>query len=54
VRNYNVESSMRLDVYKAKVAAKENLKKSGEWVRLSAEQQRLADKMVSVSMNTRS
>jgi len=37
---------MRLDVYEAKVAAKENLEKSGEWVKLSAEQQRLVDKMV--------
>jgi len=46
VRDYGVESSMRLDVYRAKVAAKENLEKSGEWVKLSAEQQRLVDKMV--------
>ncbi|KAJ3573206.1 hypothetical protein NP233_g2580 [Leucocoprinus birnbaumii] len=39
VRNYGVESSMRLDVFKAKVAAKENLQKSGEWEKLSPEQQ---------------
>jgi len=37
---------MRLDVYEAKVAAKRHLKKSGEWVKLGAEQQRLVDKMV--------
>jgi metallopeptidase MepB len=46
VRDYGVESSMRLDVFKAKVAAQENLKKSGE--KLSPEQQRLIEKMVCV------
>lgn len=46
VRDYGVESSMRLDVFKAKVAAKENLTKSGEWDKLSSEQQRLVDKMI--------
>jgi len=38
---------MRLDVYQAKVAARKNLKDSGEWDKLSPEQQRLIDKMVS-------
>jgi hypothetical protein len=38
---------MRLDVYKAKVAAQKNLNDSGEWDKLSPEQQRLVDKMVS-------
>jgi metallopeptidase MepB len=47
VRDYGVESSMRLDVYQAKVAAQKNLKESGEWDKLSPEQQRLVDKMVS-------
>lgn len=47
VRDYNVESSMRLDVYQAKVAAQKSLNESGEWDKLSPEQQRLVDKMVS-------
>lgn len=38
---------MRLDVYKAKVAAQKNLKESGEWEKLSAEGKRLVEKMVS-------
>jgi metallopeptidase MepB len=37
---------MRIDVYKAKVTAQDNLKKSGQWDELSAEEQRLVDKMV--------
>lgn len=37
---------MRLDVFQAKVAAEKNLKDSGEWEKLSPEQQRLVDKMV--------
>jgi Zn-dependent oligopeptidase len=48
VRDYGVESSMRIDVYQAKVAAQKNLKDSGEWDKLSPEQQRLVDKMVSL------
>lgn len=39
---------MRVDVYKAKVAARDNLKKSGQWDKLSSEEQRLVDKMVRV------
>ncbi|KXN88219.1 Thimet oligopeptidase [Leucoagaricus sp. SymC.cos] len=46
VRNYGVESSMRLDVFKAKVAAQKNLKESGEWDKLSPEQQRLVEKLI--------
>ncbi|EKM79421.1 hypothetical protein AGABI1DRAFT_113982 [Agaricus bisporus var. burnettii JB137-S8] len=46
VRDYGVESSMRVDVYKAKVAARDNLKKSGQWDKLSSEEQRLVDKMI--------
>jgi hypothetical protein len=38
---------MRLDVYQAKVAAQKNLKESEEWEKLSAEEKRLVDKMVS-------
>jgi hypothetical protein len=37
---------MRIDVFKAKKAAKENAKASGQWDELSPEQQRLVDKMV--------
>ena len=43
---FGVESSMRLDVFKAEIAAKENAKASGQWDNLSPEQQRLVDKMV--------
>jgi Zn-dependent oligopeptidase len=46
LREFAVESSMRLDVFKAKTAAKEKIKTSGQWDKLSAEQQRLVDKMV--------
>ena len=46
VRDFGVECSMRLDVFKAKMAAKENDKASGQWDKLSPEQQRLVDKMV--------
>ncbi|KAI0074009.1 Metalloprotease [Panus rudis PR-1116 ss-1] len=44
MRNYGVESSMRLDVFKAKQAAEENIKKSGK--KLNAEEQRLVEKML--------
>lgn len=37
---------MRLDVYQAKVNAEKNIKASGEWEKLSAEEQRLVEKMV--------
>ncbi|KAG6850281.1 hypothetical protein H0H93_015538 [Arthromyces matolae] len=46
VREFGVESSMRLDVYQAKVAAKKNLEESGEWEKLSPEQKRLVDKYI--------
>lgn len=50
VRDFGVESSMRLDVYQAKVAAEKNLKESGEWEKLSPEEKRLVDKMVRSSI----
>ena len=37
---------MRLDVFEAKKAAKENAEASGQWDKLSPEQRRLVDKMV--------
>lgn len=37
---------MRLDVFQAKVAAEKNIKESGQWNQLSAEDQRLVEKMV--------
>lgn len=43
---------MRLDVFQAKVAAQKNLKESGEWDKLSPEQQRLVDKMVSPTIES--
>ncbi|KAJ7780594.1 metallopeptidase MepB [Mycena maculata] len=46
VRDYGVESSMRLDVFQAKLAAEKNIKASGLWDKLSPEEQRLVDKMV--------
>ncbi|KAL0960667.1 hypothetical protein HGRIS_005696 [Hohenbuehelia grisea] len=45
-RDYGVEQSMRLDVFQAKVNAEKNIKASGEWEKLSAEDQRLVEKMV--------
>ncbi|ETW81741.1 Metallo peptidase M3A [Heterobasidion irregulare TC 32-1] len=44
VRDYGVESSMRLDVFQAKVAAEKNIRASGRT--LAAEEQRLVDKML--------
>jgi hypothetical protein len=46
VREYGVASSMRVDVYQAKIAAEKNAKSSGEWEKLSPEAQRLAEKML--------
>ena len=46
LNDFGVECSMRLDVFKAKVAAKKNAEASGQWDKLSPEQQRLVDKMV--------
>ncbi|KAG5220918.1 zincin [Salix suchowensis] len=36
VRDYGVESSMRLDVFQAKASAEKNIKASGQWDKLSA------------------
>ncbi|CAL1713196.1 unnamed protein product [Somion occarium] len=44
VRDYGVESSMRLDVFKAKQAAEKNIKDSG--VKLNPEEERLVEKMI--------
>ena len=44
VRDYSVDSSMRLDVFKAKQAAEENIKNSGK--KLSDEEARLVEKMI--------
>lgn len=46
MRKYANQESMREDLYKAKVTAAANLRKTGAWDALSAEQQRLVDKMV--------
>ncbi|KAG6901007.1 hypothetical protein C0995_002539 [Termitomyces sp. Mi166 len=46
VRQFGIESSMRLDVYNAKVAAKKNLDESGEWEKLSPEEKRLVEKSI--------
>ena len=44
VRDYGVEASMRLDVFRAKQAAEKNIAAANKT--LSAEEQRLVDKMV--------
>ena len=41
---HNVETSMRLDVFNAKIAARENMEREGQ--RLGPEEQRLVDKMI--------
>jgi metallopeptidase MepB len=46
VRDFGVDSSMRLDVFQAKIAAEKNIKESGEWDKLSSEEKRLVDKMI--------
>ena len=43
-RDFGVEASMRIDVFRAKQAAEENIKKSGK--KLTAEEQRLVEKML--------
>ena len=44
VREYGVEASMRLDIFKAKQAAERNIKASGQ--KLTPEEQRLVEKMI--------
>ena len=44
IRDFGVESSMRIDVYNAKVAAQKNIKSSGK--KLNPEEQRLVEKMI--------
>jgi Zn-dependent oligopeptidase len=44
--DYGVETSMRLDVFQAKLAAEKNMKTSGEWERLDSESRRLVEKMI--------
>lgn len=45
-RKFSNQESMREDLYKAKVTAAANLRKTGAWETLSAEQKRLVDKML--------
>ncbi|KIJ13498.1 hypothetical protein PAXINDRAFT_163685 [Paxillus involutus ATCC 200175] len=45
-RKFANQESMREDLYQAKVTAEENLRKTGAWEKLSAEQKRLVEKMV--------
>ncbi|KAG6380319.1 hypothetical protein JVT61DRAFT_8428 [Boletus reticuloceps] len=45
-RKYANQESMREDLYKVKVTAAANLRKTGAWDALSAEQKRLVDKML--------
>ena len=42
--DFGVESSMRIDVYNAKVSAQKNIEASGK--KLNAEEQRLVEKMI--------
>ncbi|KAF8558611.1 zincin [Imleria badia] len=46
MRKYANQESMREDLFKAKVTTAVNLRKTGAWDALSAEQKRLVDKMV--------
>ncbi|KAF8349335.1 metallopeptidase MepB [Amanita rubescens] len=46
IRDFGVETSMRLDVYQAKVNAEKNIKASGEWDKLSPEEKKLIEKMI--------
>ncbi|KAH9480466.1 Thimet oligopeptidase [Psilocybe cubensis] len=46
IRDFGVETSMRIDVFNAKVAAEKNVKESGQWDKLSPEEQRLVEKLV--------
>jgi Zn-dependent oligopeptidase len=46
LRDYDVEISMRPDIFQAKLAAEKNMKSSGEWDRLDSESQRLVEKMI--------
>ena len=46
VRDFSVESDMRIDVFNSKIAAEKNIKDSGKWDTLSPEEQRLVEKMV--------
>ncbi|KAF7314180.1 Thimet oligopeptidase [Mycena kentingensis (nom. inval.)] len=46
IRDYGVEASMRVDLYKAKLAAEQNIKASGAWDKLSPEEKRLVEFMV--------
>ena len=39
---------MRIDVFNSKVAAEKHIKQSGQWDKLSPEDQRLVEKMVSI------
>lgn len=43
---FEVDSSMRLDVFQAKVSAEKNIKASGQWDELPAEEKRLVNKML--------
>ncbi|KAG1889888.1 hypothetical protein F4604DRAFT_1568430 [Suillus subluteus] len=45
-RDFNVEESMRLGIFKAKVAAEKNLHESGEWEKLNDEQHMLRTMLV--------
>ncbi|KAH9080477.1 Metalloprotease [Lactarius deliciosus] len=44
IRDFGVDSSMRIDVYNAKIAAQKNIESSGK--KLNQEEQRLVEKMV--------
>lgn len=44
VRDFGVESSMRIDVYNAELAAQKNIEASGK--KLNPEEQRLVEKMI--------
>jgi hypothetical protein len=51
VRDFSVESDMRIDVFNSKIAAEKNIKDSGKWDTLLPEEQRLVEKMVRVCLH---
>lgn len=42
---------MRMDVFNAKIAAERNIKESGKWDALEAEERRLVEKMVCMNQD---
>jgi Zn-dependent oligopeptidase len=46
VQDFDIEVSMRVDLFRAKTAAEATMKASGEWDTLGPEERRLVEKMI--------